>query len=54
MSTRYIKKVFGNNIASEQNENELENETNDVNFGRENQNLFNVFDVVSSLFIIIK
>lgn len=46
MSTRYIKKVFGND--SQQAEPEVEN---DIEVGNEGKKLFNVYDLVSSFSI---
>ncbi|XP_011498177.1 PREDICTED: transcription factor 25 [Ceratosolen solmsi marchali] len=46
MSTRYMKKLFGNDIDKEQNK-ELEDEINDLHIEREIKKSFNVFDLLN-------
>ena len=46
MSTRYLKKVYGNDIALEESHEESETETSDVQVGNTKQKSFNVFDLV--------
>lgn len=46
MSTRYIKKVFGNDIALEENHESSEEEASNVQIGKGKQKSFNVFDLV--------
>lgn len=53
MSTRYLKKVYGNDIALEDNNEESDPELNDVQVGGTKNKQFNVFDLVSSYLLII-
>lgn len=46
MSTRYIKKVFGSEIALEENLGSSEDESSHVHIGKGKQKSFNVFNLV--------
>lgn len=52
MSTRYLKKVYGNNVVAvdDNAEEESDAETNDVQAGGGKQKCFNVFDLVLWLY----
>ncbi|OXU28086.1 hypothetical protein TSAR_013885 [Trichomalopsis sarcophagae] len=47
MSTRYLKKVYGNDIPLEDNNEESEPELNDVQVGGSKKKQFNVFDLLN-------